>query len=196
MRAHLGRLVDRAGAGAAASCGRSARRPRRWPPAGPCARRPTSSWPRSWCRTPPARNPGSSSHLQWAMKRPRSGDRSRLKGVTTGERTPLIRAAAMILISPGEWRACSATKRRRRPVTNYQPAAHRFKTVVAAFHGSVTTLRRLAGFWRPCLHHMSAAGNGGRLARPRLSRSMRSDFSRSRGWDMQGSCRKYRCTHA
>ena len=41
------------------------------------------------------------SHLQWAMKRPTSGERSRLKGVTTGERTPLIRAAAMILILPG-----------------------------------------------------------------------------------------------
>src|SRR5471030_659116 len=41
------------------------------------------------------------SHLQWAMKRPTSGDRSRLKGVTTGERTPLIRAATMIIFLPG-----------------------------------------------------------------------------------------------
>src|SRR5215510_13061027 len=76
---------------------------------------PNTASPQSWL----------SSHLQWAMKRPTSGDRSRLKGVTTGERTPLIRAAAMILFLPGEWRACSATERRRRPVTNYEPAAHR-----------------------------------------------------------------------
>ena len=47
---------------------------------------PNTASPQSWL----------SSHLQCAMKRPTSGDRSRLKGVTTGERTPLIRAAAMI----------------------------------------------------------------------------------------------------
>src|SRR5476651_2886294 len=52
---------------------------------------PNMASPQSWL----------SSHLQCAMKRPRSGERSRLKGVTTGERTPLIRAAAMILILPG-----------------------------------------------------------------------------------------------
>ena len=39
---------------------------------------PNTASPQSWL----------SSHLQWAMKRPTSGDRSRLKGVTTGERTP------------------------------------------------------------------------------------------------------------
>ena len=52
---------------------------------------PNTARPQSWL----------SSHLQWAMKRPTSGDRSRLKGVTTGERTPLIRAAAMILLLQG-----------------------------------------------------------------------------------------------
>ena len=45
-----------------------------------------------------------------------------LEGRDTGESTPLIRAAAMILFLPGEWRASSATKRQRRPVTNFQPA--------------------------------------------------------------------------
>jgi hypothetical protein len=47
---------------------------------------PKTARPQSWLN----------SHLQCAMKRPTSGERSRLKGVTTGERTPLIRAAAMI----------------------------------------------------------------------------------------------------
>ena len=42
---------------------------------------PNTARPQSWL----------SSHLQWAMNRPTSGDRSWLKGVTTGESTPLIR---------------------------------------------------------------------------------------------------------
>src|SRR5258707_14633548 len=52
---------------------------------------PNTASPQSWL----------SSHLQCAMKRPTSGDRSRLKGVTTGERTPLIRRAAMMLCPSG-----------------------------------------------------------------------------------------------
>src|SRR5690242_6865333 len=65
---------------------------------------PNMARPQSWL----------SSHLQCAMKRPRSGDRSRLKGVTTGERTPLIRWAAMMLCPSGIGAPVFASKRRRR----------------------------------------------------------------------------------
>src|SRR5690348_15672431 len=72
---------------------------------------PNTASPQSWL----------SSHLQCAMKRPTSGERSRLKGVTTGERTPLIRWAAMMLCPSGIGAPVFASKRRRRPVAEILP---------------------------------------------------------------------------
>ena len=63
-----------------------------------------------------------SNHLQCAMNRSRSGDRSALNGVTTGANTPRIRLASISLVG-GETIAIGCKPNPQLSTMNYQPAS-------------------------------------------------------------------------